>query len=377
MNAGKRVPRDFWAWLAVAAAAVGSGYAWQQAHGGGGLCWLLLSAVGVAYLAFFTLRHIETNRPSPEAPAYPTLGAANHLSLLRGLALALLPGFFCPRAAIGWLPGALYTFVALTDWWDGFLARITRHTSRLGEMLDLHLDGLGVLIASGLAVALGRLPWWYLAVGLARYAYVAYLALLRWLGRNPVALPPDPQRRANAGLMMAFLAVALWPVFPPQGLAVVGLWFFIPFIGLFLRDAFQAGKAPAAAAPRPQRAAHRRVAAGLAGLRWLAAAGLTVLLWHSPAGAGVRFGGMLAALMLALGVLPRVSALGGLLALGFGWAAGAPLSTADALLSAILTAIAFYGGGSACLWAPDDRVFLSHIGGAPSQTAASPQTPAA
>ena len=359
--------RDLWLEMLFALAALlAGGLGQQRVAPEGALCWLALSALGVAALLAYTLQHLDENRPTLAAPPYPTFGAANGLTLLRGLAVALLAGFFCPHAARGWAPGVLYTFVALSDWWDGFLARRTGRASLLGQRLDLLVDGWGVLLAAALAVALGRLPWWYLSVGLARYAFLLWEAALRALGRPPQPLPPDPQRRANAGLMMSFLAVALWPVFPPRALAWVGAWFFLPFAVGFVRDALRVVRLAPSPAPAASSSRGRgRFAALRALVRLLSAVGLVALLWSDPAlPAWLRWSGSLLGVALALGVLPRLTALGGLLGLGAAWVLGLPLHPASLLTSAGLTALAFYGGGAACLWAPDDRVFLTRIGDA-------------
>ncbi len=348
--------REIWLGVFLSAGALLGGAINLQAWGTPQLgCWLLIGSAGAAYLWAYTWAHLDANRPTPTAPPYPSLGLANGLTLSRGVALALLAGFLCPGPVNGawrWLPAALYTFVALSDWWDGFLARITGRPSLLGAQLDLLLDGAGVLLAAALAVRLGRLPWWYLSVGLARYLYLGWLAWLRRRGHTPEALPPDPQRRATAGLMMSFLAAALWPVFAPQALTVVGIWFFVPFMGGFFRDALQAA---GYRLPGPARRLPRHW--GMAGVRWVAAGATVWLALRAESGQMAAFG---AALGLALGLLPRLSALGALLALGLTWGTSPP--AAFALTTALLTATAFYGGGAACLWAPDDRFFLTSVG---------------
>ncbi len=367
-----KAPRDFIGWLGLSVAALGAGFLWQRAHApSGAWCWLALSGAGVAYVAFYAWRHLGENRPTLEASPYPSLGPANMLTLTRGLAVALMLGFFCPHTATGWGPGLLYTFVALTDWWDGLLARLTGHTSLLGQRLDMLVDSVGVLAASGLAVALGRLPWWYLSVGLARYAFLGWEALLRARGRTPRPIPPDPQRRANAGLMMSFLAAALWPLFSPRALALVGVWFLIPFLALFLRDgAWEArlGKAPSSTTDATQRGWHKAQAL----LRLLATLVFLITLQHPTVEPATRWAGTLLAALLVLGILPRLAALGSLLTLGAAWTAGLPLEAAGMLSAAMLTTVAFYGGGAACLWAPDDRIFLTHVG--PRASTAPPQT---
>ncbi len=364
----KTLQRGFLGWVSIGALGLGAGFLWQRAHASSAaaLCWLIVSGLGTAYLTVYTLRHLGENRPASAAPPYPVLGAANTLTWLRGLAVMLMLGFFCPRTATGWAPGLLYTFVALTDWWDGLLARLTGHTSLLGKRLDMFVDSVGVLVASALAVTLGHLPWWYLSVGLARYAFLGWEALLRALRRSPRPTPPDPQRRANAGLMMSFLAAALWPLFSARALALIGFWFLVPFLALFVRDAvWEAGRGQATVGP------HRWPKAQ-ALLRLLAALTLAAALQSPAVSPFLRWGSGLMAVLLALGILPRLAALGSLLALAAAWTAGLPAHTLSVLAAPTLTAVAFYGGGAACLWAPDDHVFLTHVGprtsASPSQT---------
>ncbi len=355
----RRAPIDFWFWVAVAVLAVAAGYAWERAAGAAeATCWLALSGAGALYLVFYAWRHLDENRPAPQAPLYRSLGVANWLTLLRGLAAMLMLGFFCPHSATGWAPAVLYSFVALTDWWDGFIARSTGRTSRFGELLDLHLDGLGILIASLLAIALGRLLWWYAFVGLARYAFLGWEWLLRAFGREPKPLPPNPDRRATAGLMMAFLAASFYPIFSPNSLEVIGLWFFVPFIYGFVRDGLSVAGKKLFPSPGTVKGAARRRNAIL--LRRLAGAiMLIVALWTSST--MTARAAEVAALLVALGVLPRFSALAALTALLLLWSNGTPITPLALLASAFLTYTAFYGGGKACLWNPDERLFVSTV----------------
>ncbi len=358
-----KVRREMMAWLGIGSAALGAGFLWQRAHASSGAwCWLALSGIGMAYIMRYAWQHLDENRRTSETALYPSLGPANTLTLIRGLAVALMLGFFCPRTAAGWGPGLLYTFVALTDWWDGLLARLSGRPSLLGQRLDMLVDSVGVLAASALAVALGRLPWWYLSVGLARYIFLGWEALLRALGHEPRPTPSDPQRRANAGLMMSFLAAALWPLFSPRALALVGVWFLVPFLALFLRDAAWEAGIDAALFPAATEAGKPLWNKSRAAIRWLATLAFFVTVQHAGMATPIRWGGGMLAALLALGILPRLAALGSLLALGAAWTAGLPIEASGVLASAALTAVAFFGGGAACLWAPDDRIFLTHVG---------------
>ncbi len=351
--------RAFKGWLLLAAVALGGGAWWYGRVTSAGVgCWLALNAMAVGLLAVYAWRHRHENRPAPGAPLYPSLGAANFLSLLRGLAVALLPGYLCLSGPTDWAPGLLYTFAALADWWDGFLARRSGRVSLLGQRLDQVIDAAGVGWAALLAVVWARLPWWYLAVGLAHYVYRGWLALLRARGITPRPMRPQPQRRVNAGLMMALLAVALWPLFPAAVLQRVSVWFFWPFAACFLRDA---GWAAGWDLPRDKLSPRGR-ALLLAFVRWLAAGGLLWTLHSAPPVIRRFWAGWLSAAALALGLWPRGAALAGLLTLAWAWTAGLPNSTLSLFSTALLTAVAFYGGGAACLWAPDDRLFRSRLG---------------
>ncbi|MEZ4717647.1 MAG: CDP-alcohol phosphatidyltransferase family protein [Caldilineaceae bacterium] len=48
------------------------------------------------------------------------------------------------------------------------MARITNHSTKLGEMLDMEYDVIGIFAAVLLAISYGQLPVWYLGIGLAR-----------------------------------------------------------------------------------------------------------------------------------------------------------------------------------------------------------------
>ncbi len=343
-------------------------------------CGLGVQALGGLYILWETYRHRSANRPTPDEPCYRTLGLANALSVSRGLVLAWLAGFLCigwpPEGWLRWMPGLLFTLAILADFADGLLARLTRRGSLLGKYLDLHLDSLGVLIASLLVVRFGQMPWWFALTGLARYLSLAGEA---WLKKRGVALrplPPSASRRAFAGVMMGLLAALLYPIFRPPATVVVGTLLFVPFILGFGRDFLaQAGVRWAAEAPwmrltfwQPRVLPGVRVATG----------GLAIALgWLRPLGAGAAPSaalGVLGALglLLAVGVLPRFTG-AALLA----WLA-APLAAVVTqgpfvVLAAGAAVALLWGGGRFCLWAPDDYLFLHRVGGASAACCASAQ----
>jgi CDP-diacylglycerol--glycerol-3-phosphate 3-phosphatidyltransferase len=232
-------------------------------------------------------------------------GAANLLTLFRGALVALLAGFlFTPRPAgpAAWLPAAIFTVGVAVDFLDGWWARRTASQTRMGSLLDVEFDALGILLAIALAVQYGRLPVPFLAVGAARYVFVAAIALRRRRGKPVAQLPPSYLRRRLAGFQMGVLAVLLWPIAVPPtttiGEGLIGL----PLLAGFVRDwLLVSGRLD----PRDER--YRRVlsALGRAAYRWLPLALRGALAAVAVLGlTAILSGGSIAAPWLAL---PRLA----------------------------------------------------------------------
>src|SRR5690606_22391410 len=208
-------------WLLLTAAGVllvAAGFWLLRAHWGASEAgrWALLAAAVLAYEAWTLRRGLAANHRPGEKSLLPGLGAANRLTLLRGAMLALMAGFlFAPWSGgwLAWAPAALYGAIVLLDGLDGAVARLTGQPTRLGEMLDLELDALGMLVAPLLGVWYGQLPPWFLLVSAARYLFVLGLWWRRRRGLPIYELPPSHRRRSLAGLMMGCTGVVLWPVF--------------------------------------------------------------------------------------------------------------------------------------------------------------------
>src|ERR1700754_4260223 len=106
-------------------------------------------------------------------------------NLLSGLRLALIPVFIyllLVAHSDGWAVAVLM-FSGASDWADGKIARLLNQSSKLGEYLDPAVDRLYMVtvpIALGLR---GIVPWWIIAVLLARDVLLAAeLPLLRTRG---------------------------------------------------------------------------------------------------------------------------------------------------------------------------------------------------
>jgi cardiolipin synthase len=127
-----------------------------------------------------------TSSPAPVSNRVWTV--PNLLSMLR---LALVPVFFWlivgPRDDLAAV--VVLGISGITDWLDGKLARALGQTSRLGQLLDPVADRLYTLAAL-LALAIRDIvPWWFVAVLLARDAWLSLvIARLRRAGYEPLAV---------------------------------------------------------------------------------------------------------------------------------------------------------------------------------------------
>lgn len=381
-----------WVVIAISTLALLAAAYWLLASGweaGFAQRWLVGAAAASLYLLWAFWRRLGDNHP-PGQPAdlYTDIGLPNLVTYWRGFLVACTCGFlFTPRPAgslfLLWLPGLLFSFGILPDFFDGLLARLTGRSSRLGEHLDVAVDGLAVLSGTLLVVLWGQAPVWYLVVGLARYLYLAGLWLRRRLGKPIYELPPSLGRRALAGAQMGLLMVLLWPLFGPPGTSLAAALFAVPFLINFGRDwLYAAGllqPAPkAASTPRPARAmgwlppllrALVVVGIGSVCLPWLVDLPAVTAYF---AALGVRYPGLLVGLLLflqalvifsaALGVMGRTFGILALclagLYLRFDWGLPA-LNLVTALGGGLLL---FLGSGRYSLWQPEEELLQRRVG---------------
>ena len=97
------------------------------------------------------------------------LNAPNLLTLGR---IALIPIFlyllYYENRRNSFLAATVYAVCALTDWLDGWLARVTARVTTLGKFLDPLADKVIVLAALVMLVRLGRVAVWVVVVIVAR-----------------------------------------------------------------------------------------------------------------------------------------------------------------------------------------------------------------
>lgn len=199
--------------------------------------WLLVA--GLVLAAELGYLGVLLARGDPGLAPKGTLGAANVVTLLRGVLYAAAGGFLfvAPASpAVRWAPALCYGAGAALDFVDGQVARRTGGPSELGERLDVAFDVTGMLVAPLVGVAWGRLPVWYLALSVAPFAFRAGQWWRRRAGRPVHPLPERPLRRRLAAFQMAFVAAALAPVVPASVVHPAATVALVPSLALFVRD---------------------------------------------------------------------------------------------------------------------------------------------
>lgn len=209
---------------------------------------MLTLLVGLA-VAFHIQRnlfhHLASNhRDREEDELFPTLGTANWITLLRAGAVVALAGLL-PMAihksqaisiGLSWAPGIIYLGISLVDLLDGIVARREGQETELGKKLDIETDAAGLMVASLLAVALGRLSVSYLLVGLAYYFFILGIWMRQKRALPVAGLQSRPYARIIAGFQMGLVGVALLPIFNPVFTRIAGLVFMTPLLLGFVRD---------------------------------------------------------------------------------------------------------------------------------------------
>jgi len=201
--------------------------------------WILGSIAVWSYCLWLLLRGLEYNYRVGEHAPLETLGWPTLVTLVRGGLVAVTAGFLLlpvPVGALAFVPAAAYSLASLLDHVDGRLARALGRSTRLGAKLDMELDAAGILIASVLAIQYGKIPAWYLAIGLARYAFVLGIAWRERHRKDVVELDPNPLRRVFAGVQMGYLSVVLWPPIPAEVSLFVAPVFGGATLAMFARD---------------------------------------------------------------------------------------------------------------------------------------------
>jgi cardiolipin synthase len=154
---------------------------------------------------------------------------ANAVTLLR---LALIPCF-----GLLWWRGhhaaalAVFAVASLSDWLDGFLARVLDQRSRLGQILDPAADKLLLLVSFLTAAALGAVPRWLAALVIGRDVVLASGgALFAFVLRG--RLGPERWRPSRIGKYSTFTQVITIALALTYNLSRADA--LVPYVGVFV-----------------------------------------------------------------------------------------------------------------------------------------------
>ena len=137
------------------------------------------------------------------------LNAPNLMTLGR---IALIPGFLYLLAyenrRNSFIAAAIYAVCALTDWMDGWLARISNKVTTLGKFLDPLADKVIVLSALVMLVRLGRVAVWVVVVIVAEI--VGNAGRLSALPNTVVASLVSAVNALSEEAIVANALIAIW-----------------------------------------------------------------------------------------------------------------------------------------------------------------------
>lgn len=206
--------------LTVGAASALSGY--------GGLPEAYTGYVAACYalVAFLMTLHLDGHAP------HAHFGSGNRVTLARGMIASLLGGAVPVVTALDtealWVASTAALLALVLDGADGWVARRSRMASAYGQHLDMNFDTVMMGILALLAWQGGKAGPWILAIGLARYIFVAAGWVWPWLNAE---LPFSQRRRVICVVQIAALLVCLTPLMVPPvsslaAVAALGLLLF-------------------------------------------------------------------------------------------------------------------------------------------------------
>ena len=136
----------------------------------------------------------------------------NILTLLRLIAAPMVPVMFLyfTRPYADWVALMLFVFAAMTDWFDGYLARAWKQETKLGAMLDPIADKAMVLIALATIIGYSDASWTPLIVLPATviiFREVFVSGLREFLGDTAGTLAVTPMAKWKTTVQMIAIAV--------------------------------------------------------------------------------------------------------------------------------------------------------------------------
>jgi cardiolipin synthase len=124
-----------------------------------------------------------------------------------------------------WIALALFLVAAITDWFDGYLARRLNQGSALGRMMDPIADKLVVATALVALVATGGIAGWSIVAALAiLLREIAVSGFREHLGQAGIVVPVSGLAKWKTTAQLVALSLLLAPLDAVQPLGIGCLW---------------------------------------------------------------------------------------------------------------------------------------------------------
>lgn len=162
------------------------------------------------------------------------LGLCNAITLTRGAGICAIAGqCLAPPADPNWSFAAVALGLLVLDGLDGWAARRARLESPLGARIDVETDVAFALTLAMLAVVLGQVGLWFVALGLLR---PAFLILLHLWPRLNQPLPDALWRKRLAAIQMGTQVALVSPLLSPALASLVAALLLGVMVISFARD---------------------------------------------------------------------------------------------------------------------------------------------
>ena len=193
-----------------------------------GVSYLIGSSALLLGASFWILVHIGLMAATGDGAGMKRLPFPVALTLLRLVSIPAIVLFLTERH---WLVAVcVFVAAALTDVFDGVLARALSLESRIGKVLDPVVDiAFNATVFATLA-GVGELPWWVAGLVLARYTLLVFGTVYLYLFHGPVRIEPTA-----FGKLTGVFTTAL------VGLLILGLAFWTDLTRHQLKPVFDAG----------------------------------------------------------------------------------------------------------------------------------------
>lgn len=157
------------------------------------------------------------------------MNISNMMTLLRVVLIPLFMALFFSDFPFGnYLAALVFGIAALTDTFDGYLARLRKETTKLGEMLDPFADKILVSSALISLVEAQKLRAWFVVVIIAREFLVSALRLVL----NSKGIPLPASKLGKTKTIFQIIAILLCVILSREQLILTTTtgkitWFFL------------------------------------------------------------------------------------------------------------------------------------------------------